>query len=72
MDNYYIDWVIAILNIYAYYLIGNKNKYGFILGLVGSIFSCVIFGFIFKSTPLLLMNLTFGCLNIINYIKWQV
>lgn len=68
-DVYYLDWLLMILNLYSYYLIGNKNKYGFLLGSVGCILGISLFIYIFN-TPMIIMYVIFGVLNILNYIKW--
>lgn len=67
----HIDWVILVINIVSYYLIGNKNKFGFALGVVGCVISIIIFSTIFFSYPLVIMNVSFGVLNIRGYIKWK-
>lgn len=65
------DWVVVALNIYAYYLIGNQKKLGFIIGAVGSILGVIFFSTILLSIPMIIMNLLFGILNIRNYLKWE-
>ena len=67
---YYLDWVLMALNLYAYILIGNKNKLGFLLGGVGCILGIVLFGLTIVSVPLVIMYIAFGALNVINYMKW--
>lgn len=66
----YADWGVLILNIYSYYLIGNRNKHGFALGLVGCVLSIILFSTIMWSVPLIVMNICFGILNTRNYLKW--
>jgi hypothetical protein len=69
-EKYNIDWIILIFNLYAYYLIGKKNKLGFIIGTLGSILGIILF-IIIPSIPMIIMNAAFLVLNIINYIKWR-
>jgi len=66
----YADWIVVALNIYSYYLIGNQNKIGFILGIIGCILGIVLFSTILFSAPMIIMNGLFGVLNLINYVKW--
>ena len=68
---YYLDWLTMILNLYSYYLIGNKNKFGFILGFIGCIIGILLFSILSFSVPMIIMYLCFGYLNIKNYIKWK-
>jgi len=70
-DFYGLDWLIMIMNLYSYYLIGIKNRYGFIIGGLGCLIGVIMFGFLSPNYPMLLMNSSFGYLNIINYRKWK-
>lgn len=38
-----MDWILMILNLYSYYLIGNKKSIGFILGLIACILGIMLF-----------------------------
>lgn len=66
-----LDWGVMLLNLYSYYLIGNKKKFGFILGIVGCIAGLLMFTLITSSIPMILMYICFGILNVINYLKWK-
>ena len=68
---YYLDWLLMLLNLYSYYLIGNKNKVGFILGLIGCVLGVGLFTIFVFSLPMLIMYSVFGILNVTNYLKWQ-
>jgi hypothetical protein len=68
---YYLDWGVMLLNLYSYYLIGNKKQIGFILGLIGCIVSIFLFSYFIISIPMLIMYICFGILNYINYKKWK-
>lgn len=71
MNNLYgIDWVLTTLNLYSYYLIGNKRIIGFILGTFACILGIILFSILTFNIPMLIMYLIFGILNIINYFKW--
>ena len=71
MKYYGLDWLILILNIYSYYLIGDRKKIGFILGLIGCVLGIFMFSYMQFSWAMIIMYLCFGFLNIKNYIKWQ-
>lgn len=69
MNNFYdLDWIIMIMNLYFYYLICIKNKYGFLIRELGCLIG-IIFAFLSFNTPILLINSSFAYLNIINYKK---
>lgn len=68
---YGLDWVLLIMNLYSYYLIGCKKNIGFLLGFIGSIIGLILFSFIITSIPMIIMYLSFAILNCINYIKWK-
>lgn len=68
---YYLDWILMILNLYSYFLIGNKNKLGFLLGIFGCFIGLILFTILIFNFPMLIMYCAFGTLNAINYIKWN-
>ena len=67
----YIDWLVLILNLISFYLIGSKNRFGFVLGIVGCIIGIIAFSTMFFSAPLIIMYVSFGILNTRGYIKWK-
>lgn len=71
MNGLYLDWVVSILNLYSYYLIGNHKKIGFILGFIGCIAGIILFAFKVFSLPLFIMYICFSILNLLNYYKWS-
>jgi len=68
---YGLDWIVMLLNLYSYYLIGCKKKFGFILGIIGCIAGLLMFSLLTFSFPMLIMYISFSILNIINYLKWK-
>lgn len=68
---YGLDWGVMLLNLYSYYLIGNKKSFGFIFGIIGSICGLFMFSYISLSIPMIIMYGSFGVLNLINYKKWK-
>jgi hypothetical protein len=67
-----IGWVLTALNLYSYFLVGNQNKIGFIVGGIGCILGIIMFSIIVLSIPMIVMYISFGILNTLNYFKWQV
>lgn len=63
-----MDWILMILNLYAYYLISNKRIIGFILGAIGSILGIIIF---WNMISIVIMYLAFTILNIRGFLKWN-
>lgn len=71
MNNLFgLDWILTTLNLYSYYLIGNKRIIGFILGTLACILGTILFSILTFNIPMLIMYIIFGILNIINYFKW--
>ena len=64
-----VDWIACILELSGAWLVGNKNKYGFLLLIVGSVF-WFIAGASSELFGLMLVSIFFALINIRNYIKW--
>jgi len=66
-----MDWIAAILGVIGAWLIGNKNKWGFILLLIGSVlwitvsFHTMVYGLLLANIPGLLINIR-------NFWTWHV
>mgnify|MGYP003588218345 FL=1 len=72
MDKLYgLDYLLLVMNLYSYYLIGCKKNLGFLLGIIGSVIGLILFSFVIKSIPMIIMYLSFAILNYANYIKWK-
>ena len=72
MDKLYgLDYLLLVMNLYSYYLIGCKKNIGFLLGIVGSVIGLILFSFVIKSIPMIIMYLSFAILNYTNYTKWK-
>ena len=67
---YGTDWIATIGTIIYLYMIGNKQRAGFLVGIVSNIF-WFIFGLIANSFPNLLAQVLFIWLNIRAYRKWS-
>lgn len=57
-----------ILNLYSYYLIGNKKSFGFILGLVACVIGIILF---YEMASMVIMYISFAILNLKGYLKWK-
>jgi len=71
LGNYYgTDIVGMVLIAISIYLIGEKNKLGFITSIIGNI-SWIIFSMLASSIPSLILNGLLIILNIRGYINWK-
>ena len=65
-----VDIIAGITELIAMYLVGNKNKFGFILGLFCNFlwtyvaFTTSVFGLLFVVFPMMVINIR-------NFIKWS-
>jgi hypothetical protein len=68
---YTLDWLAMVLSLYAVYLLGNKNKYGFIsFAISNALF--IFLGFVLmKSVGIGIGNIVFLIMNIRGYISWN-
>lgn len=64
-----MDWVLMILNLYSYYLIGNRKSIGFILGLIACILGIILF---YNMISMIVMYIFFGFLNIKGFYQWKI
>ncbi|MBN2212415.1 MAG: nicotinamide mononucleotide transporter [Sedimentisphaerales bacterium] len=71
LTSYYgVDWVAMIFTLTAIYLLGNKNKTGFISMMIGN--GCwAIFGILTHSYALIVANAIFFIMNIRGFIRWK-
>ena len=66
-----MDWIAAILELTGAYVVGNKNKWGFVLFFITSI-CWIIYVFTTKSTyGLLIVVIPCMFMNVRNFLKWQ-
>ena len=66
-----MDWIAATLELFGAYIVGNKNKFAFILFFISGL--CWISYVIATNTThgILIVVLPAMCMNIRNYIKWS-
>ncbi len=66
-----MDWIAGILELTGIYVVGNRERLGFIIGILACI-SWIIYVFSTKSTyGLLLVTVPALFINLRNFIKWS-
>lgn len=66
---YGIDWVAMALSLYAVYLLGNKNKWGFVSFIISNALWIGV-GFMMSSYAVSVGNFVFLLMNTLGLIKW--
>jgi nicotinamide riboside transporter PnuC len=70
MQLYGIDWLATICGLAGVYLIGSKNRYGFLIMMVASM-SWMTVGFFIESLALILGSGVFFGLHTRGWLKWR-
>ncbi len=70
MQYYGIDWLATVCGVSAVYLLGNKNKLGFILFMMASL-SWAIVGLLVGSWAMILGSSTFFVLHMRGFLNWR-
>lgn len=68
---YLISWVASALELWACVAIGNKNKWGFVLMMLGGLMWMSVAIFHLPATGLLLVVVPAFFINIRNFLKWK-
>jgi hypothetical protein len=72
LDRYLgFDLVSAGFGLAGLFLLGNRNRYGFLLCLVASAFG-IVFGALAQSAPLLLLHVILLFVNLRGFLKGQI
>jgi nicotinamide riboside transporter PnuC len=66
-----ISWVASALELWGVWAIGSKNKWGFILNMLGSLLWVAVAVFGLPATGLLLVVVPAVFINIRNFLKWK-
>lgn len=66
---YGVDFAAAIFSLIGLWMLGNKNKYGFIFGLLGTL-SWTIFNILVCTIPGVISNIIFMLVHTRGFIKW--
>jgi len=70
MQYYGIDWLATACGLTGVLLLGNKNKYGFLIFMVASA-SWVTFGFMTRSVAVILGSSIFFFMHLRGWLKWR-
>ena len=70
MQFYLIDWLATICGLTGVYLIGSKNRYGFLIMMLASL-SWMTVGFMIGSLALILGSAVFFGLHVRGWLKWR-
>jgi hypothetical protein len=67
---YGFDWAAMVLTLLAIYMLGDKQRLGFVVMMAGNV-SWVVVGILAESLAMILANLVFGAMNVRGLIKWS-
>ena len=67
---YGIDWLATVLGLSGVYLLGNKNKIGFII-FMGASVSWVTFGAMTGSFPVIIGSSIFFIMHLRGFLSWS-
>jgi hypothetical protein len=69
MTYYGIDWLATVCGLTGVYLIGSRNRYGFLIMMVASL-SWMTVGFMINSLALIIGSAVFFGLHVRGWINW--
>ncbi|WP_338760287.1 hypothetical protein WAF17_13315 [Bernardetia sp. ABR2-2B] len=70
--NYYgLDWLAMALSLIAMYLIGNKNKFGFIVLIASNILWIIVSLVFMNSYGILIGSSIFFFINLRGFLNWE-
>ncbi len=69
---YTLDWIATSLSLLAVYLLGNKNKYGFVSFSIANTLWIFLGFFLMDSLGIGIGNIVFLIMNIRGYISWKI
>jgi hypothetical protein len=67
---YGVDWLATACGLAGVFLLGSKNKYGFLTFMLASA-SWVTFGILTESYPVIIGSSTFFFMHLRGWIKWR-
>ena len=70
MQLFGIDWLATVCGLTGVYLIGNKNRYGFLVMMIASL-SWMAVGFLIGSVALIAGSAVFFGLHVRGWMKWR-
>lgn len=68
---YTLDWLAMALSLLAVYLLGNKNKYGFISFSIANVLWIFLGFFLMNSLGIGIGNIVFLIMNVRGFISWN-
>jgi hypothetical protein len=68
---YTLDWVAMALSLLAVYLLGNKNKLGFVSFSIANTVWIVLGFFLMNSLGIAIGNMVFLVMNIRGFLSWK-
>ena len=69
MQFYGIDWLATVCGLTGVYLLGSKNRYGFLVLMMASL-SWVLFGILTNSLPIIIGSSIFFFMHLRGFINW--
>ena len=70
MQYFGIDWLATVCGLTGVYLIGSKNRYGFLIMMLASL-SWMTVGFMIGSLALIIGSAVFFALHVRGWLKWR-
>ena len=70
MQYYGIDWLATACGLTGVFLLGNRNKYGFLIFMMASA-SWISFGFLTQSFAVIIGSSIFLIMHFRGWLKWQ-
>ena len=70
MQLYGIDWLATVCGLTGVYLIGSKNRFGFLVMMLASL-SWMVVGFLIGSLALITGSGVFFALHVRGWLKWR-
>jgi nicotinamide riboside transporter PnuC len=70
MQYFGIDWLATVCGLTGVYLIGSKNRYGFLIMMIASL-SWMTVGFMIQSLALMIGSAVFFGLHVRGWINWR-
>jgi Nicotinamide mononucleotide transporter len=70
MQYYGVDWLATVCGLTGVYLLGNKNKLGFVLFMIASL-SWVTFGVLTGSVAVMIGSSIFFIMHLRGWINWS-
>lgn len=70
-DYYLIDWIGIVLGLVGVHMLGNKNKWGFIIFALSNLLWLFLGAFWMNSSGMIVGNFIFMLINMRGFINWS-